>query len=339
LAFTIPAPQLEDYATLPQAESSGPAVTALSQPVTYTPTRTAYETVVAATSAAADSSAAKRQVNNACAPQPSSSNPPMGAQNDTPADFETDPILGDTSINAPVPNGYTQSFSNLNASVSAPGYLGLYLLDSYDPSACAAYCGGVVNGACQGFDIYFERDPSLDPADTCSNPPADTNIRCTHWGFGVDATAATNTGQYRDQFQVVIAGSNGYNTNRQPPAMTNFTGPTALPAAINAPLSSGAINSFQNAFDVTQCAVACQGQTAYDHIHATKGVYNACNFFNAYILSENNVPQGLYCSFYTQSWGPSYATNTGQTRGTDVYTVSESYSYYLTVNDTGMVGS
>ena len=131
LASAIPAPQLEDYATLSQAESSGPAVTVLSQPVTYTPTRTAYETVVAATSAAADSSAAKRQVNNACAPQPSSSNPPMGAQNDTPADFETDPILGDTSINAAVPNGYTQSFSNLNASVSAPGYLGLYLLDSY----------------------------------------------------------------------------------------------------------------------------------------------------------------------------------------------------------------
>ena len=50
-------------------------------------------------------------------------------------------------------------------------------------------------------------------------------------------------------------------------------------------------------------------------------------FFNAYVLSKNAIPQGLYCSMYNQTWGPSYATNYGQYRGSDRYTVSESYSY------------
>lgn len=52
-------------------------------------------------------------------------------------------------------------------------------------------------------------------------------------------------------------------------------------------------------------------------------------FFNAYVLSENAVPQGLYCSMYNETWGPSYGTNYGQYRGSDRYTVSESYSYTL----------
>lgn len=50
-------------------------------------------------------------------------------------------------------------------------------------------------------------------------------------------------------------------------------------------------------------------------------------FFNAYVLSENAIPQGLYCSLYNETWGPSYGTNYGQYRGSDRYTVSESYSY------------
>ena len=50
-------------------------------------------------------------------------------------------------------------------------------------------------------------------------------------------------------------------------------------------------------------------------------------FFNSYVLSENAIPQGLYCSMYNQTYGPSYGTNYGQYRGSDRYTVSESYSY------------
>lgn len=39
------------------------------------------------------------------------------------------------------------------------------------------------------------------------------------------------------------------------------------------------------------------------------------------------------------TWGPSHATSTGQTRGTDVYTVSELYSCDVTVNDIGVMES
>ena len=57
-------------------------------------------------------------------------------------------------------------------------------------------------------------------------------------------------------------------------------------------------------------------------------------FFNAYVLSENGIPQGLYCSMYNETWAPSYGNNYGQYRtesdGTvDRYTVSDSYSYSL----------
>ena len=78
------------------------------------------------------------------------------------------------------------------------------------------------------------------------------------------------------------------------------------------------------------CANACQSQTTYNAFHTSAdGTYQTCVFFNAYVLSQNGVPQGLYCSLYNQTWAPSYATNYGQTRGSDRYTVSRSYSYSL----------
>ena len=94
------------------------------------------------------------------------------------------------------------------------------------------------------------------------------------------------------------------------------------------------------------CADACSVQTTYDSQHpAADGSYMACVgssfllkspksdstqiFFNAYVLSENGIPQGLYCSMYNETWDTSYGTNYGQYRGDDRYTVSRSYSYSL----------
>ena len=83
-------------------------------------------------------------------------------------------------------------------------------------------------------------------------------------------------------------------------------------------------------YDPQTCGDACNVQTAYNSRHpAADGTYQTCLFFNAYVLSENGIPQGLYCSLYNETWAPSYATNRGQTRGTDRYTVSRSYSYSL----------
>jgi hypothetical protein len=78
------------------------------------------------------------------------------------------------------------------------------------------------------------------------------------------------------------------------------------------------------------CASACLAQTQYNLDHPSSDcTYAPCVFFDAYVLSDNGVPQGLYCTLYNKTWAPSYATNYGQTRGSDRYTVSQSYSYSL----------
>lgn len=57
----------------------------------------------------------------------------------------------------------------------------------------------------------FERDPSVNPdSPNCSNPNSTINIKCVYWGGAVTAGNANNFGQWRDEFQVLIAGSNGY---------------------------------------------------------------------------------------------------------------------------------
>ena len=60
------------------------------------------------------------------------------------------------------------------------------------------------------FNVWFERDPSTttDPF-CCPNPGSVARIKCSWWGTYATSTTANNKGQYRDQFQVIMAGSNG----------------------------------------------------------------------------------------------------------------------------------
>jgi hypothetical protein len=218
-------------------------------------------------------------------------------------------------------------------------------------NACASFCNSVK--FCLGFNIYYERDPEKDPAAGCPNPKAVTNIKCSLYGYPVAAGSATNKGQYRgpqdankQAFQVIIVGSNGYSKIPVPAPQpnTNFTGPTGLPGAINAPLDNG-VDTYigmklynGGPYDPSQCAAACQAQTAYDRATAASdGTYKPCNFFNSYILTRNNVPQGTYCSFYTRTWDSSYAANTGYYYGSDVYSVVGSYSFALSTPDSGRI--
>ena len=277
-----------------------------------------------------------------CAPQPSGSGPVPTP--DTPAAFESDPDLQALSANAVTPDGYAQVFQGANGSLSASNYMGLYTLDSYDVLTCASKCDQA--SGCEAFNLYLERDPSQDPnAANCPNPPSTTNFKCTLWGAPVSAAEATNTGQWRDSFQVVITGSNAYNKNSPPPAVNGFTGPQELGGAINAPLDSNGHNTYMGyqffpfsqsqGYDPSTCAQACTLQTTYNQQHPNSdGSYQSCIFFDAYVLSENSVPQGLYCSLYNETWTPNYATNYGQYRGSDRYTVSRSYSYSLNAGTT-----
>jgi hypothetical protein len=90
-------------------------------------------------------------------------------------------------------------------------YLGVAFLKSYDVGTCAAKCNAIKS--CNSFNLYFERDPSQDPGSSnsgCANPCSTINVKCAFFSGSVTAASATNKGQWRNKFQVAVAGSNGY---------------------------------------------------------------------------------------------------------------------------------
>ena len=193
--------------------------------------------------------------------------------------------------NAPTPDGYALAFSNLSASLQASNYMGLYTLTSYDILTCASKCD---QANCSAFNIYLERDPTLNAsAQNCPNPPSTTNFKCTLWGAPVSSGEATNSGQYQSSFHVVIAGSNGYNKNSPPPPASCYSGPQELGGAINAPPSTGSYMGYQyfpfsqsQGYDPQRCADACDAQTLYDSRHpAADGSFMSCVRSSFYIKS------------------------------------------------------
>lgn len=221
--------------------------------------------------------------------------------------------------------------------------MGFTTLQTYDSQKCASLCDAM-NG-CMAVNIYFERDPSLDPGANCPNPASVTMIKCVFWGGPVSGGNANNVGQYRQNFQVVIAGSNGY-VNKTLATPQGYTGPGYLGnAAINAPYDAQGYNTYMGAkiftagaFNVQLCADYCTAQNEYNLAYPpTDGSpVQTCQFFNTYILYKNTpaYPQGQYCAIYSESWGSSYATNTGQYRGSDHYLIEYSYTF---TNSTGMI--
>ncbi|KAL8810956.1 MAG: hypothetical protein Q9200_002173 [Gallowayella weberi] len=263
-----------------------------------------------------------------CAVQPAGSGPVSSP--DTAEAFMSNPVYPAMAENAPTPDGYSMVMQNGGASLSASNYMGLRTMKSYDTLGCASLCDQTTG--CQAFNMYCERDPTVDPnVVSCPNPPSTTNFKCTLWGAPVSASQALNKGQWRDSFRVAITASNAYNRGSPPPAIACYNGPTALPGAINAPLNAQGQNTYlgynfhafsqSQGYDPSTCAADCNAQTAYNKRHpAADGSYQTCVFFNAYVISVNGTAQGLYCSKYSQVWAASYATNYGQYRGSDRYT-------------------
>lgn len=112
-----------------------------------------------------------------------------------------------------------------------------------------------------------------------------------------------------------------------------YTAPNPIgQAAINAPLDCNGVDTYMGAklyttpFSTAFCAAACSAQSVYNVAHPpASGNPRTCQFFNTYELYKDGVYQGQYCSMYTETWNTTYATNTGQTRGSDVYTIANSY--------------
>ncbi|KAK5118683.1 hypothetical protein LTR85_007889 [Meristemomyces frigidus] len=255
---------------------------------------------------------------------------------DTASAFLAYPSFSAVASAAPTPPGYTNTFTNQQASNNAYGYLGYTTLKTYDTVTCASKCNAI-NG-CMGINIYYERDPSVTPGTGCDDPPSTTNIKCVFWGGEVTADSLNNLGQYRDQFQVVMAGSNGYmNTTLVP--LTGYTEPTYLGnAAINAPYDAQGYNSYMGStifsvgpFNASLCADYCTAQNLYNLAHPPSdgSPVQTCQFFNTYILYVNTTKnlQGQYCAIYSETWSSSYATNVGQYRGNDHYLIEYSYTY------------
>ncbi|EDU44238.1 hypothetical protein PtrSN002B_001961 [Pyrenophora tritici-repentis] len=294
-------------------------------------------------------------VNDACALQP-------GGAGSVPEDDSVDGYLASTNSlrkaarEASTPSGYTKSFTDLTGSTEQIGYMTYKNIEdgTYNVDQCAAFCDS--EKFCLGFNIFAERDPKYNPAPDCTNPQPITNIKCSLYGYPVTAKTATNQGQWREQFHVVITASNGYSkldgsACKPVPTVAGFNAPANLPAAINAPLITKDGSEYDtyngmrlfntNPYDPSLCAAACQAQTNFDknHLANAKGEYKPCNFFTSYILTKNGVPLGTYCALYTQAWGADKAVNTGYFDGDDTYSVICAASYTATTLDSGVLPS
>ncbi|CZT15289.1 uncharacterized protein RCC_01152 [Ramularia collo-cygni] len=268
---------------------------------------------------------------NACssrAPLPAGSGPIPTP--DTPSAFYALSAIQDASNNAMTPANYTLAYSNLHASSSAEGYQGYSTLSSYNVTECARSCE--LNDRCVAFNIFFERSPSVVPGDeTCTNPPSTTLIKCVLWSSEVSASNAVNAGQTRSQFEVVIAGSNGYN-KRKPPPEPGYLEPVNLgKRAISAPTCNDGVRtgitqiftSTTDPYNVTRAAQWCD--TQYTRTRP-------CYFFNCYLATYASGPQtgrvfGQICDLYSTPWGKEYATKTQTRFDGPTLDVSHSFSY------------
>ncbi|KAI1331441.1 hypothetical protein F5Y16DRAFT_268412 [Xylariaceae sp. FL0255] len=303
-----------------------------SIPIGQVTQATSYNMPAATEAAISEPLVSKRGLiaRDACDPQPAGSGPAISP--DTAEEFLASDILSQIANTADVPTGYVNTFTNLQASNSAYGYLGLTSLSSYSPDTCAQQCNNI-GDACSGFNLFFERDPTLEPADACPNPASTTVIKCVFWGGYLGSESATNSGQWRDQFQVVVAGSNGYMKTRVP-AISGFNGISIGNNAINAPSNCLGEDTYMGSkvfstsyFDPSLCAAACDSQSEYDEEHPGSGPVETCQFFVTYLVEDNGNAQGQYCSLYTQAWDASYATNSGGQYGSDTYTNVYGYAY------------
>ncbi|KAH6637820.1 hypothetical protein C7974DRAFT_411282 [Boeremia exigua] len=254
----------------------------------------------------------------ACDLEPSNPNT-YGFDLSSAAKFRADTKIVSVAKGASTPSGYFNTFTNLQGASSAYGYLGYKVVTSYDPSECASECNS--KSGCLGFNIFVERDPSKNPGPDCKDPEAIANIKCSFWGGPVYTDTATNKGQWREQFEVAIAGSNGY-TSLVTQSIDGYKQTELKNNAINAPLDCNKQGSY----------MGYQLFTEVEHPPAS-GKPQLCRFFNTYILLKNEVSEGQYCSMYTQEWDESFATNNGQYRGDDHYTIQYSFSFTDSTDD------
>ncbi|PNS21939.1 hypothetical protein CAC42_537 [Sphaceloma murrayae] len=342
-SVALAAPQDIDFAlvdSIPDVSYSTAPASATAQIITYDASAILSSAIPQITNTEAPTTTilAKRA---ACATQPAGVSG-YSYSPDAASAFTAATSFAAAASAAPTPSGYNVAFTNRNGSNNAYGYMGYTNLPKYDTELCASKCNAIFG--CQAINIYFERDPSVEPAaGSCPDPPSVTYIKCVFWGGPVTEDNANNYGQFRSKFQVVIAGSNGYQ-NKSIAIPAGYSAPSYYGnAAINAPFDTlGADSYMGNAifnsgpYNVQLCADACTMKSDYARAHPPSdgGVVQTCQFFNTYILYVNDSThlQGQYCAMYSESWPKKYATNTGQYRGSDRYLIANSYAFSNSTN-------
>ncbi|KAI5246139.1 hypothetical protein E4T43_02706 [Aureobasidium subglaciale] len=253
--------------------------------------------------AAVETSIVKRD--GSCVQQPLGVN--HASLPDTPAAFAADPYYGIQAVNAVLPSGYVQTFSNLTASNSADGYIGFTLMNSYDVATCGSKCLAI--DGCNSFNIYFERDPQVDPSVAgCSNPNSTVNVKCVFWQGAVTVDNANNYGQMRDGFQVVVAGSNGYIASAYAAKLAAKATATSSSssAAASATDAAGNIYTIYYSSDSTQGSYSnAQASSSYTDCMTACDSDSQCNAFT-YVGGANGVGSGT-CWLKSQLGSPSTA--------------------------------
>ncbi|KAI4849254.1 hypothetical protein E4T44_03458 [Aureobasidium sp. EXF-8845] len=337
LAAALPRPQDFDFSLIDAAPDPTftEAVGATAQTITVDPQALIASATAAISSVSVDAgdilsstAIAHKRAATTCVPQPAgaTSAPTYAADADNAANFLANTYYSSVASAAPTPSGYSQAFLNQQASNNAFGYMGFDTMNDYDVAKCATQCTNKFG--CVSFNIYFERDPSGKQIFPLS-PVSQLN--------------AVNNGQKRGNFDVAIAGSNGYVTTLLATPDGYQSGTPYGKFAINAPYDAQGYNTYMGAkiftgvWSVAQCSQYCDAQTKYNLATAPKDGTPAkvCKFFNTYLLTAKMangqiVPQGQYCSLYTEAWPIKYATNGGQWRGQDQYTVDYSFGYAKT---------
>jgi hypothetical protein len=215
----------------------GPKVTeVVPPPVTYNQAA-AVESAAQAVATGGIVTVAKRDVDDACALQPDGYVGIYDLQIYVDNLYSTGTVPGDGSVaayldssnalrvaaqTAGTPSGYKKEYTDLIFTTEQIGYLTYKVIadGTYSVQQCADFCDG--EKFCLGFNIYFERDPKLNPATGCTNPDPVTNVKCAIFGYPVSQNSVINKGQSRQQFQVIMVGSNGKSTCNPHKLRTNM---------------------------------------------------------------------------------------------------------------------
>lgn len=132
-----------------------------------------------------------------------------GGLSGTASEFAVSQPYPNLALRAEIQYEYEEVFRNSNAASTEPSFVGQAYLKTYETSECAAICDQTPD--CRAFNLYFERAPMLNPAPACPDPEGMVSIKCSLFSSALDPHMATNAGQYREEFSVLIAGSNGFN--------------------------------------------------------------------------------------------------------------------------------